>query len=617
MALKELNDTVVQETISKIFSIMEYEDDSSFRFEESENLYIKKEGKSVIIGGKEKTDISRALMLYITECRSGKEAFEICQKRHFDKLSFFIDLSRNGVVKVSKMKEIINCLALLGFNGIQLYMEDVFDLPGYPHFGYRRGKYSHDELREIDDYAYSMGIEAVPSIQALGHLEQYVRYLEAAEFTENARVLLCEEEKTYEFIEAIIRTLRDCFRTDKININCDEAAGVGVKQIMREKKFTSPYSIVRNHLDRVSGICEKYGFTTVVDGDLYYGHLGKGYYDFEFNPSYEDIENIPQLDILYWDYYHTEYKDYETLLKGHLLLKRNVRFMGGIWTWAGQLPHAEFTFDTMKPALCCCLDYGIKDVTAAIFGDDGTETNIAFALPQLLIFSEYCFHGKEYSDEIVYELSEKLFRLDMKYLKALSAYHYPWLENFSVADYIFPNFMGKKILYSDVLYNMTGTYDFSAITPKHKEALKTVRDAGKGTIWEKYFDYARLIFEITTVKTELLGNMRIAYESRDYEWIGKAVEETIPYLMSHYEKLMLLHEEQWMGMYKPFGWEEISNRYCSTIGRLHYAKRVLKRFINGEQEEIPELMYEYIEENDPFSYKGICKYKDVKSTSLF
>ena len=43
MALKELNDTVVQETISKIFNIMEYEDDSSFRFEENENLYIKKD----------------------------------------------------------------------------------------------------------------------------------------------------------------------------------------------------------------------------------------------------------------------------------------------------------------------------------------------------------------------------------------------------------------------------------------------------------------------------------------------------------------------------------------------------------------------------------------------
>ena len=57
-----------------------------------------------------------------------------------------------------------------------------------------------------------MGIEAVPSFQALGHLEQYVRYNEAKEFTENCRVLRCGEEKTYEFIETIVKSIHNCLK---------------------------------------------------------------------------------------------------------------------------------------------------------------------------------------------------------------------------------------------------------------------------------------------------------------------------------------------------------------------------------------------------------------------
>jgi len=617
MALKEINNAVVSDIVTKVFKLLDYSDNTQFEFIECEKVYIKKEGNKAVVGGKEKTDISRALMLYVTECRLGKTEFEISQKRHFDKLGFLIDLSRNGVIKVSKLKEIIDYIALLGFNTLHLYMEDVFDLPGYPHFGYRRGKYSHEELRAIDDYAYGMGIEVIPSIQTLGHMEQYVRYQEARDFTENTRVLLCGEEKTYVFIETLIKTLRSCFRTKTININCDEAQGVGVKMMMRQKKYTAPYNIVINHLKRVMKICEKYGFDAIANGDLFYGHLGNGYYDFSFNPDSEALSDLPMFNIQYWDYYHTAYKDYETLLKGHLKLGRNVIFMGGIWIWSGQLPNTKFTFETMNPALECMIDYGIKNVTAATFGDDGTETNIAFALPQLLVFSEHCFLGKDYSDEAVYNLSKNLLNLDMKALIALADYHYPWIENLPVEDYIFPNYMGKKLFYTDILYNMTGTYDFSKIMPKHQKALETVKNTGKGTCWEKYFKYSRLVFEINVKKMEIMGRIREAYSNKDAGWLKKVSDIEIPYLVSHYEQLMLLHEEQWLNIYKPFGWEELNNRYSSTIGRLKYAKRTIDKLISGVIDEIPELMYEFIEEAAPYQpYKGVCKYKDVRTSGL-
>ena len=43
------------------------------------------------------------------------------------------------------------------------------------------------------------------------------------EVKDYGNILLCGEEKTYTFIEAMIRICRNCFRTKRIHIGMDEA----------------------------------------------------------------------------------------------------------------------------------------------------------------------------------------------------------------------------------------------------------------------------------------------------------------------------------------------------------------------------------------------------------
>ncbi len=603
---------------NKVAELLSVNLDYDFQIVAKEGVYASLSGDQAVIGGKETTDFYRALMLFSLEIKNGNDAFEINETRHFDKLGVSLDVSRNGVVRISTLKQILDCMALLGFNVLKLYMEDVYDLPGYPHFGYRRGKYSHEELRELDDYAYHLGIELIPGVQTLGHLGQYLRYAETSEFRENDAVLLCGEEKTYEFIEQVVKTMRKCLRSNRIMINCDEASGVGVSQIMKEKKYTSPCQIVLNHLDRVTKICQKYDFQPCIAGDLFYGHLGKGYYDLDFSPTKEGIKDIPELDIIYWDYYHTEYEDYETLLNGHRSLGRNVLFLGGIWIWAGQLPNVDFTFQTMCPALQCCIKNNVKEVWAATFGDDGNETNIAFALPQLLVFSEHCFKGENFSEEWVNQLATHVFRLDFNAFRAVSDYHYPWIEGLPKEDYPFPNYMGKKIFYTDILYNMVGTYDFSDILPKHKAILAAIKKAGKGTPWESYFEYATLILEITVEKMQLLPMIKTAYQTNDRMSLQNIAQSRIPKLIKKYEHLMFLHEMQWMKVYKPFGWEELNVRYMGIIGRLQYAQRTILSYLENEIQCIEEMEYEFIEEkyNTYHNGKNVAFYRNLKSTGL-
>ena len=88
------------------------------------------------------------------------------QYKHF---GVMIDCSRNGVMTVAAVKRMIDALQKMGYNALELYTEDTFEVGDEPYFGYLRGRYTGAELREIDAYAAAHGIELIPCIQTLAH----------------------------------------------------------------------------------------------------------------------------------------------------------------------------------------------------------------------------------------------------------------------------------------------------------------------------------------------------------------------------------------------------------------------------------------------------------------
>ena len=72
-----------------------------------------------------------------------------------------LDCSRNAVFTVEKVKSFIRIMAKLGMNTLMLYTEETYTVPDEPYFGAYRGRYSQDEIREMDAYARTFGIEPV------------------------------------------------------------------------------------------------------------------------------------------------------------------------------------------------------------------------------------------------------------------------------------------------------------------------------------------------------------------------------------------------------------------------------------------------------------------------
>ena len=82
------------------------------------------------------------------------------------------DVSRNAVLRPDALRGFLRRMALMGLDVGMMYTEDTYEVPGEPYFGYMRGRYSIEELRALDDYAAILGIELVPCIQTLGHLNR-------------------------------------------------------------------------------------------------------------------------------------------------------------------------------------------------------------------------------------------------------------------------------------------------------------------------------------------------------------------------------------------------------------------------------------------------------------
>ncbi|MBE7014049.1 MAG: beta-N-acetylhexosaminidase [Ruminococcaceae bacterium] len=602
----------------KIFKLYDFESDVLFELLEREDVYISFDGKKALICGKIKSNTARALTLFIKNINEGRKTFEISETKHFKNLGFSLDVSRNAIMKIEKVKEYIDILASLGFDSMMLYMEDTFELPGYEYFGYRRGRYTLEELKEIDDYGFMMGVEIVPSIQTLGHLEQYLRWREADAIKENSKVLLCGEEKTYKFIEDSLRTISSALRSRRINIGCDEASGVGCGNYLINNPYRERFEIITEHLKKVYSICKKYDYKPMICGDLYLAHFGESYYDFNTKINEDVVREIPGADILYWDYYHKDRKDYEKLLTLHKELKKNIIFYGGIWTWCGILPNPYHTYRTMEPALSVMLENNIKEVWAATYGDDGTETNMFFAVPSLTVFSEKCFKGTNCTDKDIEDMSKFVTKVSLKDFYALSEFHYPFIEKIEKNEYIWPNYMGKKLFYTDVLYNFANTYDFKEIKEHNLKGYELIRESGIGTKWEMYFDYARLAFEIILDKTRIITMIRDAYDKCDLNKLSIIASKDIPEIFEKYESIHTLAEKLWLSTNKVFGWEELDSRFGAVKSRLLYAKRTIESFVKDDISKIEELEYEFIDDMHGKAYQcgGVAKYAEIKSTAL-
>ncbi len=551
-------------------------------------------------------DLYRAMSFVYDAVRGGYD-ISLSESPAFELCGIMLDASRGAVPKTETVKALMVKMARMGLNELMLYTEDTYEIDGYPYFGYMRGRYSKEELKEIVSYGNALGIETIPCIQTLGHLAKPLRWSAFSDVAQSPDILFIGEEDTYKLIEAMIKASRECFTSNKIHIGMDEAHSVGLGKYLEKHGMRDRFTILCEHLARVKEITDRYGFEPFMWSDMFFRLASKtgDYYDIDAVLPSDLPEKLPSgVTQVYWDYYNRSEKLYDVLIEGHSKMGCPLAFAGGIWTWGVPSVNYHQSFAATRPALEISKRYGIKNAFACLWGDDGAECDIHEALLGLQLYAEMNYRT-EVSDAALAESFRICTGADAEMFLGFDTDgafdEISELEHYSSAateNQI--STVTKQALYQNPMMGLFDkNHESLPLKQRYTEMYERFSKFTPSDEWRELYDSHLQLLRVLVDKCDIGNRLKSAYDAADRTALAelKCVLERLVYEIDKYK---LLRDRLWFKYNKMFGFENLSARISHLSDMCRIGARRLGEYLRGELDSLEELEAERL----PYNPKG-------------
>lgn len=485
-------------------------------------------------------------------------------------IGYMIDLSRGKVLKIEVLKKLAFCCKSFGYTYINLYLEDLLCLEDYPQFGYMRGKYSDDEIKELVTYCDQIGIEIFPAVQTLGHLEHFLRWSLSDGVRDTSQVINVVNGEGIKFVRALLKKCNELFPSSKINIGMDEAFDLGQGSVFRSGNQLSQKELYFNHLEAVVQICKELGYDSIkIWSDMlfsiYSGAGAEGLYSLDLKTKVDEIND--DVEIIFWNYWTQETKQYEQVIDIHHKFSNNVSMALGIHTWG--LPfYNSPQLSVSEAAIKACDNKGINDILFTMWGDDANLYNLESAIYGIYMTS--CLLYNQEPDE---EYFQTITGLDFSSLSVVSK-----ITGVGINP--------LQIIWNDPITNIQ---------------LKTMSDEQIG----KILSNAQTMIISEHSDTSKIYNLYLRCLKNDIEifQMKELDEKLIKKAKKELNQLFKLLEKQWLDEAKVHGIEEIQLRFAAKINRYQFL------IDNFDNIDITDLRNEILPEMHTVTdnYNGISK----------
>jgi hypothetical protein len=412
-------------------------------------------------------------------------------------------------------------------------------------------------------------------------------------------ILLAGEDKTYRFIDDMMRQLASSFTTRRIHIGMDEAHMLGLGRYLDKHGYQNRSEIMCNHLSRVIDICNTYGFKPMMWSDMFFRLASGGdYYRGDVDAFPPEVLKLlrPEVKLVYWDYYHKEKDHYMSMLKHHQKFPNDIVFAGGAWKWGGLMPELQFGEDTTRAALAACRELGITEVFATGWGDNGAECPAFSILPTLQLYAETGYRGDADKAALAARFKactggnwDDFYLLDN--------------PNNTTATRDGTTNTTKPLFYQDVMFGLFDRHVDSASFPAHFDrcAKELTQAAGRNGDWGYIFLHAAAICRLLARKCTMGLEITAAYLDGKKDELRRLAEVELPVLQKLTDDVALSFERQWDHENKPHGLEVIHIRLGGLRMRLEAAARRITAYLAGEVERLEELESERLGFNGPIA----------------
>lgn len=324
---------------------------------------------------------------------------------------FLLDISRGKVPTLQDLCALVDRLASLKYNQLQLYIEGFsFAYPSFPQYWTDKTPIMGEEIRYLDAYCKSRCIELVPNQNSLGHMADWIaqpqlHHLavaeEGASFLGHPMPPSTMDPQNPESLALVVRLMDDLlpnFTSDTFNVNLDEPFELGTG---KSKEAAGRVGVAKLYTDYMNALYKEVtarGKKMVLWGDILTKHP-------------ESIGDVPKdVTVLDWGYEaDAPFEEHAAMLQ-----QSGIPFIlcPGTSTWLSLTGRTDNMLQNIRSAAEAALRHGARGVLLTEWGDMGHAEYESLNEPALAHAAACCWSGAPADEETLASWLDRFVFLD-------------------------------------------------------------------------------------------------------------------------------------------------------------------------------------------------------------
>lgn len=287
---------------------------------------------------------------------------------------YMLDVSRGRMPRLPYLKQLADKLAMLKYNHLQLYVDDLLLQYSCLLGEQPRPFYSWREIRELDTYCRERGIELTANQNTLGHMQHWIgqeRFsslaIDPAGYSlrdgvhRPAATIDPRRPESRQLAEGIFESILWQFSGSKVNIGCDEPM-----ELERVEGPQRTQELVAEYAADMQRICEKHGKDVLMWDDALLGHPEDG----AVRDCAQVLRQMPEaITLLEWGY-ESEHP-FAARLQRLADAQRKFWVCPGTSSWDSFVGRSQNSWENIGEACRRGNEYGAEGMLLTDWGDDG------------------------------------------------------------------------------------------------------------------------------------------------------------------------------------------------------------------------------------------------------
>lgn len=311
--------------------------------------------------------------------------------------AFMLDISRCKVPTLSQLALLADMLGLFKYNRLELYTEHTYAFKGHELVWQDASPITPSDIEFLEKICRRSGLELVPNLNGLGHMERWLRYPEYAHLAESKAPFVdplgtvrkypttlypCRE--SVEFMRSLYADYLPHFSSKNVSIGGDEPWELGMGRSAERCRTEGKYAVYLKHMSSLADAAQKLGKRAHFWADVIMQ-----------KPEYTKFLPENMVPVI-WGYYLDH--PYESQCQTVLETGRDFMTACGTSTWNSFGSRWDCAIKNIEISTSCAKKYRAAGSILTQWGDGGNHQPWCAMYPAIVHFGA-CAWGRTPSED--------------------------------------------------------------------------------------------------------------------------------------------------------------------------------------------------------------------------